>query len=164
MLENATHICEANYGMLFRFDDGAVRAAAMLGVPPEFAEFWRAGQKPSGRTAIGRAVETKQTVHIVDVTMEPAYVEGEAVFVAAVNLGKFRTILVVPMIKDNKVIGLIAIYRQEVRPFTEEIELVTNFAAQAVIAIENTRLLKELRRRTDDLAERWNSRPPLQKY
>ena len=106
MLENATHICEANYGMLFRIEDGAVHAAAMLGVPPEFAEFWRTGQKPSERTAMGRAAETMQTVHIVDVTTEPAYVEGEAVFVAAVDLGKFRTILVVPMIKDDKVIGL----------------------------------------------------------
>ena len=124
MLQYATHICEANYGMLFRIEDGAVRAAAMFGVPPKFAEFWRAGQKPSGRSAIGRAAETMQTVHIVDVTTEPAYVEGESVFVAAVNLGKFRTILTVPMLKDNKVIGLIAIYRQEVRPFTEkQIEL-----------------------------------------
>jgi signal transduction histidine kinase len=92
-------------------------------------------------------------VHIADVTTEPAYVEGEPIFVAAVKLGQFRTILNVPMVKDDELIGTFAIYRQEVRPFTEkQIVLVQNFAAQAVIAIENARLLSELRQRTDELA------------
>jgi two-component system, NtrC family, sensor kinase len=147
MLQNAVQICGATFGVLFRYEDASWRAAAMFGVPPAFADFWRRGpQRPSARTALGRIAQTRRTVHIADVTKEPAYIEGEPIFVAAVNLGQFRTILNVPLLKDSELIGALAIYHKEVAQFTDkQVDLLASFAAQAVIAIENTRLLSELR-------------------
>src|SRR5690242_18619643 len=107
MLENAVRICDASFGMLFRFEDSAWRAAAMLGVPPAFADFWQRGPQRAGpRTALARVGETRQPVHIVDVTTELAYVEGEPILVAAAKLGGFRTFLNVPMLKDKELIGV----------------------------------------------------------
>jgi signal transduction histidine kinase len=156
MLANAVRICEAKFGNLWLYDGDAFRTVAMHGAPPAWVE-WRQREpliRPGPLTGLARIVRTKEVVHTPDIRASQGYLDRDPLIVATAECSGARTLVVVPMLKEDNLVGGIVIYRQEVRPFSDkQIALVQSFAAQAVIAIENARLFDEIQDKSRQLAE-----------
>jgi two-component system NtrC family sensor kinase len=152
MLEKALRLCEAAFGMFFAYDGESFRTVALRGVPPAYAEFLRKPIRPQPENGLGRLLAGERLIHFADITADRAYQARDPLRVATVELGGSRTQVVVPLLKDDALLGVIAAYRQEVRPFTDkQIALLQSFATQAVIAMDNARLLNEIRQRQAEL-------------
>ena len=147
MLERATRLCEAAFGTLWTYDGEVARTVAVRNAPILSASIGETRRFGLDRSSfLGRAIHERRTVHVADTTAEEPYQKRVPIAVAAVELGGVRTFVHVPLIKDDEVLGVFTAYRQEVRPFSDkQIALLQNFAAQAVIAMENARLLTETR-------------------
>jgi class 3 adenylate cyclase len=155
MLGNSVRICDAAFGNIYLLDGDALRSAASLNTPAAFAEIrGRSSFRPGPKNPLRRMIATKQLVHVTDAAASEAYAERDPVTVAAVEIGGVRSLIVVPILKESELIGALTLARREVSPFTDkQIALVKNFAAQAVIAVENARLLGELRERTEEVVK-----------
>jgi transcriptional regulator with GAF, ATPase, and Fis domain len=147
MLEKATSLCDAAFGVLWSINGSQIRAAASHEVPPAYRDFLtNEPSSPGPKSGVAQTVREKSILHFPDAASGEAYRSRDPFAVAAVELGGVRTLLNAPLIKDGNVLGILAIYRKDVRPFTDkQIALLQNFAAQAVIAMENARLLTETR-------------------
>ncbi|HKF09903.1 MAG TPA: GAF domain-containing protein, partial [Xanthobacteraceae bacterium] len=155
ILTNARRLCEAKFGHLLIYDGERFRVAAVHAAPSILTDFLNRGPfSASAATGLGRLASTKRVVHVADLKAEQVYLDRDPLRVATVDGAGARTGLAVPMLKENKLVGAIVIYRQEVRPFTDrQIELVSTFADQAAIAIENVRLFDDVQARTRELTE-----------
>jgi class 3 adenylate cyclase len=157
MLAKAIELCQASYGAMWLREGDTYRNAAFHGdLPPAFVEQWgsQTMYRPRSDVPLALAIQTRQPAQVADMRTSPSYLARDPLSVSAVEVGGIRTLVAVPLLRENEPIGTIAVYRKEVRPFTnKQIALVQNFAAQAVIAIENARLLGELRQRTEEVVK-----------